>query len=138
MVNSKEKFNRGEPVMSTYQGRPVIVGHFNDERKSFFKAVKPGDLLKVCQAYGIDAEAIQELKGRGCREIVLQVKGGLKYKIGFQDFLNTARLIDWRAKGSNKFGARYYASLRFWQVVQTIQARQNSPKQESLFLAAGR
>lgn len=108
----------GEPILSTFDGHPVMVGRFDATKSCFFKSVKPSDRFETHNAYGFDEPAVEELKKLGCLEIELQIVGGDRYQIDFHTFLKQARRIDWPKRGEHRFPARLYVPMSFWQMVQ--------------------
>lgn len=113
-----DKHTSSKPIMSTFDGSPVVVGRYNEESRSFLNIVKASDRFRTHDAYGFDEPAVEELKKWDCLEIELQITGGNRYRIDFQTFLKQARRIDWPKRGETRFPARLYVPMNFWQVVQ--------------------
>lgn len=112
------KLTTSKPIMSTFDGSPVVVGRFDEKSRSFLNIVKAADRFRTHDAYGFDEPALEELKKLGCLEIELQIAGGSRYRIDFPTFLKQARRIDWPKRGESRFPARLYVPMSFWQVVQ--------------------
>jgi hypothetical protein len=113
-----KKLTTSKPIMSTFDGSPVVVGRYDEKSRSFLNIVKASDRFRTHDAYGFDEPAVEELKKLGCLEIELQITGGNRYRIDFQTFLKQARRIDWTKRDKPRFPARLYVPMSFWQVVQ--------------------
>ncbi len=113
-----QKHTTSKPIMSTFDGSPVVVGRYDEKSRSFLNIVKASDRFRTHDAYGFDEPAVEELKKLGCLEIELQIAGGNRHRIDFQTFLKQARRIDWPKRGETRFPARLYVPMSFWQVVQ--------------------
>lgn len=113
-----EKHTTSQPIMSTFDGSPLVVGRFDEKSRSFLNIVKAVDRFRTHDAYGFDEPAVEELKKLGCLEIDLQIAGGSRYRIDFHTFLKQARRIDWPKRGETRFPARLYVPMSFWQVVE--------------------
>ncbi len=113
-----QKHTTSKPIMSTFDGSPVVVGRYNEKSHSFLNIVKAADRFRTHDAYGFDEPAVEELKKLGCLEIELQIAGGNRHHIDFQTFLKQARRINWPKRDEPRFTARLYVPMSFWQVVQ--------------------
>ncbi len=113
-----EKHTTSKPIMSTFDGSPLVVGRYDEKSHSFVNIAKASDRFRTHDAYGFDEPAVEELKKLGCLEIELQIAGGNRHRIDFQTFLKQARRIDWPKRGETRFPARLYVPMSFWQVVQ--------------------
>lgn len=110
------KITLTKSITSTYKGNRVVVGEYDLETRVFHKRVKPSDLLKALNAYGMDCPAVEQLIDLKCLQIRLHVIKEGTFCIDFEDFRKLARKIDWPARGRSDFPARLYVPLKYWKL----------------------
>ncbi|MEQ2130290.1 hypothetical protein QTP99_09960 [Caldanaerobacter subterraneus KAk] len=95
-------------IKNSVTGKKIMAGELIND--TFYKRVKSSSKLLCLDSHGIEASVVEDLKGKGCKKIILIEDGKKEYSVSFNTFYTKA------IRGTfGKSSYQFYLPMKFWK-----------------------